>query len=105
MADMTVREAASILSAVSQQHRAAKLLEEALKVAVALEGIVKSKMEEKEVLDLQVSELHNKLIRLGDELEEEEKKKDIALVKFSGLVATAQAEAARAQGKSTENIK
>ena len=102
---MTVREAASILSAVPQQHRAAKLLEEALKVAVALEGIVKTKTEEKESLDLQVSELHSKLIKLGNELEGEEERKNVALVRFSTVVAAAQAEAANAQRKSEEKIK
>ena len=105
MADMTVREAASILSAVSQQHRAAKLLEEALKVAVAIEGIVKTKTEEKEALDIQISEFHTKLADLGNELEEEKKKKDVALVRFSSLIAAAQAEATEAQRKSEKKIK
>ncbi|KKM03299.1 hypothetical protein LCGC14_1775860, partial [marine sediment metagenome] len=40
MPDITIREAVQILSAVSQQLRAAKRLEEALKVALAIEEVV-----------------------------------------------------------------
>ena len=105
MPDITIREAVQILSAVSQQLRAAKLLEEALKVAMALEGIVKTKTEQKEALDVRVSELHDKINELGDELEEEEKKKIVVLARFSDLVAVAQTEAAEAQRKSEEKIK
>ena len=105
MPDITIREAVQILSAVSQQLRAAKMLEEALKVALAIEEVVKVKTSEKDVLDVQISEFHDKLIKLGNELEEEEEKKSVALVRFSAVTATAQAEAAEAQRKSEKKIK
>lgn len=52
---MTVREAVGILAAVSQQFRAAKYLEEALRVGVSIESIVKSKTEEAEALDVEIA--------------------------------------------------
>ncbi len=97
MSDITVREAVQILSAVSQQLRAAKRLEDALKVGLTIEEIVKTKTSEKDVLEVEISKLHIQLSKLGDEFEEEEKKVEVALGKSSDIVSVAQEKARNAE--------
>lgn len=104
MPEITVREAVSILSAVSQQLRAAKMLEEALKTALAVEEIVKTKTSEKNVLETQISELHIRLNRLGDEIEETEKRVKVDLAKASNDISVAQEEAVKARAEADKRM-
>ena len=95
--EITVREAVQILSGVSQQLRSAKRLEEALKVGLAIEETVKTKTSEKDVLEVQISELHTRLSELEDEVEKEEKGVKVSLDVSSALVSAAQEKARNAE--------
>ncbi|KKM81579.1 hypothetical protein LCGC14_1328400 [marine sediment metagenome] len=95
--EITVREAVQILSGVSQQLRSAKRLEEALKVGLAIEETVKTKTSEKDVLEVQISELHTRLSELEDEVEKEEKRVKVSLDVSSALVSAAQEKARNAE--------
>lgn len=95
--EITIREAVQILSGVSQQLRSAKRLEEALKVGLAIEETVKTKTSEKDVLEVQISELHTRLSELEDEVEKEEKRVKVSLDVSSALVSAAQEKARNAE--------
>ena len=97
MPEITIREAVQILSGVSQQLRSAKRLEEALKVGLAIEETVKTKTSEKDVLEVQISELHTRLSELEDEVEKEEKRVKVSLDVSSALVSAAQEKARNAE--------
>lgn len=90
MSEMTIREAAGVLSGMCQQLRAAKLLEAALKNVLAIEGIVSSKEAEKNKLDEDIISQHAKLAEIAEEIEAEQDRKRIALINCAASLEVAQ---------------
>ncbi len=103
MSEMTMREAVQILSAVSQQSKAVKMLEGALSAVVAMEGQIKISEDKKGLLEDKVANLSNRLIELGSQVEAEETSLASKLKKSADLVADAQAQA-RAENVKTEEV-
>ncbi len=96
MSEMTIREAAGVLSGVCQQLRAAKLLEGALKSVLAIEGTVATQQGKNDELDEQIIAQHAKLADIAEEIEAEQDRKRITLLNCDVAL-----EAAQAKGRDT----
>ena len=99
MAEMTIREAAGVLSGVCQQLRAAKLLEAALKNVMAIDGMVSSQQDKKNELDEQIIKQHVKLAEIAEEIEAEQERKKIDLNNCAASLEAAQAKGRETRGQ------
>ena len=92
MEDMTVKEAASVLSGVVHNLRAAKRLESALKVVEGLEGLVKETEAKKEKVSGELQKMNSRLEVVTGEIEREEVRRETALAETGRLKTEAQAD-------------
>ncbi|MBW8036443.1 MAG: hypothetical protein FVQ79_12670 [Planctomycetes bacterium] len=95
MEDMTVKEAASVLSGVVHNLRAAKRLESALKVVEGLEGLVKEAELKKTKLSEELQKLSSRIEVVTGEIEREEARRETALAETGRLKTEAQADLQR----------
>ena len=95
MEDMTVKEAASVLSGVVHNLRAAKRLESALKVVEGLDGLVKEAESKREKLSGELQKLNAELEVISTDIGREETRRETALAETGRLKTEAQADLQR----------
>lgn len=95
MPDMTVEEAASVLSQVVHNLRAAKRLESALKVAVGLDQVVKETELRRMKFSDELQKLNSRLETITGEIEREEVRRESSLAETGRLKTEAQADLQR----------
>ncbi|KKK47547.1 hypothetical protein LCGC14_3154070 [marine sediment metagenome] len=95
MPDMTVKEAASILSGVVHNLRAAKRLESALKVVEGLDGLAEEAENKKEKVSTELDRKNLDLEVVTGEIEREEARRETALAETGRLKTEAQADLQR----------